>query len=36
MKGESSSFVIEMLPYRIPTVKGVVIHALEHGGLFLR
>ncbi|HJJ99521.1 MAG TPA: ferrous iron transport protein B, partial [Methanocorpusculum sp.] len=36
MKGESSSFVIEMPPYRIPTVKGVVIHALEHGGLFLR
>ena len=36
MKGESSSFVIEMPPYHIPTVKGVVIHALEHGGLFLR
>lgn len=36
MKGESPSFVIEMLPYRIPTVKGVVVHALEHGGLFLR
>jgi len=36
MKGESSSFVIEMPPYRIPTVKGVIIHALEHGGLFLK
>ena len=36
MKGESSSFVIEMPPYRIPTIKGVILHAVEHGGLFLR
>lgn len=35
-QGESSAFVIEMPPYRIPTVKGVIIHALEHGGLFLK
>ncbi len=35
-KGESSAFVLEMPPYRIPTVKGVLIHACEHGGLFLK
>ncbi|MDV0441206.1 ferrous iron transport protein B [Methanorbis furvi] len=35
-KGESSAFVLEMPPYRIPTIKGVLIHSFEHAGLFLK
>ncbi len=35
-KGESSAFVPEMPPYRIPTIKGVLIHAGERSWEFLR
>ena len=35
-KGESSAFVLEMPPYRIPTIKGVIIHAAERAWEFLR
>jgi ferrous iron transport protein B len=35
-KGESSAFVLEMPPYRIPTIKGVLIHAGERSWEFLR
>ncbi|PAV09150.1 ferrous iron transport protein B [Methanocorpusculum parvum] len=35
-KGESSAFVLEMPPYRLPTVKGVLIHAGERSSEFLR
>ncbi|MDV0444146.1 ferrous iron transport protein B [Methanorbis rubei] len=35
-KGESSAFVLEMPPYRIPTIKGVLIHSFEHAGMFLK
>jgi len=35
-KGESSAFVLEMPPYRLPTVKGVLIHAGERSWEFLR
>jgi ferrous iron transport protein B len=35
-KGESSAFVLEMPPYRLPTIKGVLIHAGERSWEFLR
>lgn len=35
-KGESSAFVLEMPSYRIPTIKGVLIHAGERSWEFLR
>jgi ferrous iron transport protein B len=35
-QGEESAFVLEMPPYRLPTVRGVLTHALEHSWQFLR
>ncbi|HBA54422.1 MAG TPA: ferrous iron transport protein B, partial [Syntrophorhabdus aromaticivorans] len=35
-KGESVPFVMELPPYRMPTLKGVLIHMWERGWLYLR
>lgn len=35
-KGESSHFVMELPPYRLPTIKGTFVHMWERGRLFLR
>ncbi|MBN1676179.1 MAG: ferrous iron transport protein B [Kiritimatiellae bacterium] len=35
-KGQSVPFVMELPPYRLPTLKGVLIHMWERGGLYLR
>jgi ferrous iron transport protein B len=35
-KGMSSPFVMELPPYRLPTVKGALIHMWERGYLFIR
>ncbi len=35
-KGPSVPFVMELPPYRMPTLKGVFIHMWERGWLFLR
>lgn len=35
-KGESSYFVMELPPYRVPTVKGVLIHMWDKIGSFLK
>jgi len=35
-KGESVPFVMELPPYRLPTLKGVLIHMWERGGLYLK
>jgi len=35
-KGESSAFVMELPPYRIPTLKGVLVHVWERTWLYLR
>lgn len=35
-KGESVPFVMELPPYRLPTMKGVMIHMWERAGLYLR
>lgn len=35
-KGERSHFVMELPPYRIPTLKGVFIHMWEKVGAFLK
>ncbi len=35
-RGESEPFVMELPPYRIPTLKSVVIHMWERAVLFLR
>jgi ferrous iron transport protein B len=34
-KGESSPFVMELPPYRLPTLKGSLIHMWERGKLFM-
>lgn len=34
--GESEPFVMELPPYRWPTLKGTVVHMWERGSLFLR
>ncbi len=36
LKGESVPFVMELPPYRIPTIKGVMIHMWERGWLYLK
>lgn len=36
LKGESVPFVMELPPYRIPTLKGVFIHMWERGWLYLK
>jgi len=35
-KGEVAPFVMELPPYRIPTIRGTLIHMWERGWLFLR
>ncbi|MDR1726933.1 MAG: ferrous iron transport protein B [Acidobacteriota bacterium] len=35
-KGDSVPFVMELPPYRIPTVRGVLIHMWERGWLYLK
>ena len=35
-EGESEPFVMELPPYRIPTVKSVIIHMWERGALYLK
>jgi ferrous iron transport protein B len=35
-KGESVPFVMELPPYRMPTLRGVLIHMWERGGQFLK
>jgi ferrous iron transport protein B len=36
LKGESVPFVMELPPYRMPTVRGVLIHMWERGWLYLK
>jgi len=36
LKGESVPFVMELPPYRMPTIKGVIIHMWERGGLYIK
>jgi ferrous iron transport protein B len=36
LKGESVPFVMELPPYRMPTLKGVLIHMWERGSLYLK
>jgi ferrous iron transport protein B len=36
LKGESVAFVMELPPYRMPTLKGVLIHMWERGWLYLK
>jgi len=35
-KGETAPFVMELPPYRMPTLKGTLIHVWERGWLFVR
>jgi ferrous iron transport protein B len=35
LKGESGHFVMELPPYRLPTISGILIHMWERGRLFL-
>ncbi len=36
LKGPSGHFVMELPPYRLPTITGVLVHMWERGRLFLR
>ncbi|UCE98673.1 MAG: ferrous iron transport protein B [Planctomycetota bacterium] len=36
LKGETTSFVMELPPYRMPTPKGICIHAWQRGWLYLK
>ncbi len=36
LKGEEAAFVMELPPYRAPTLKGALIHTWERGWLFVR
>jgi ferrous iron transport protein B len=36
LRGESTPFVMELPPYRMPTLKGVLIHMWERGWLYLK
>ncbi len=36
LKGETAPFVMELPPYRVPTVKGILVHMWERGWMFLR
>lgn len=36
LRGESIPFVMELPPYRMPTIKGVLIHMWERGWLYLK
>lgn len=35
-KGETAPFVMELPPYRMPTIKGLAIHMWERGKIFLQ
>ena len=35
-KGESSPFVMELPPYRMPTLKGIIIHMWERARLYVK
>jgi len=35
-KGETTSFVMELPPYRMPTIKGICIHTWQRGWLYLK
>lgn len=35
-KGEEAPFVMELPPYRMPTLKGVMLHMWERGKIFLK
>lgn len=35
-KGETAPFVMELPPYRVPTLKGTLIHMWERGSSFIR
>jgi len=35
-KGSSTPFVMELPPYRIPTIKGLAIHVWERGWLYIK
>lgn len=35
-KGEDAPFVMELPPYRMPTLKGVLLHMWERGKIFLK
>jgi ferrous iron transport protein B len=35
-RGESVPFVMELPPYRMPTLKGAMIHMWERGGLYVK
>jgi len=34
--GDSVPFVMELPPYRLPTIKGVLIHMWDRGGMYLK
>jgi ferrous iron transport protein B len=36
LKGEAAPFVMELPPYRMPTLKGVLIHMWERGVVYLK
>ncbi len=36
LRGEVTPFVMELPPYRLPTLKGALIHTWERGWMFLR
>jgi len=36
LKGETIPFVMELPPYRIPTVRGILIHTWRRGWMYLR
>ncbi|MBT3182673.1 MAG: ferrous iron transport protein B [Deltaproteobacteria bacterium] len=36
LKGESTPFVMELPPYRVPTLKGIIIHMWERSKLYLK
>jgi len=35
-KGEATAFVMELPPYRIPTIKGLLTHTWERGSVYLK
>ena len=36
LKGETTAFVMELPPYRVPTVRSVLIHMWQRGWMYLR
>ncbi|MBW2003270.1 MAG: ferrous iron transporter B, partial [Deltaproteobacteria bacterium] len=36
LPGEAAPFVMELPPYRVPTIKGILIHMWEKGWIYLR